>query len=196
MRKLLLLLLFTAPAFASKKSDRPVCATTYSILEKDTLGNVNQGANDKNLKWLQGDLEKKYPDVCYRPPSPAVTTVFVVTVEGSTYNGSRVVANTANSSGSVTNTTNGNTGTYTGTTTSYSAVPYSFDYGKYMLAVETLGAGDKVTVHHRFAQDGIYHTLYGVPLGGRGHHPEKALIEDAIKWIHNGGMEDSLQSAQ
>jgi hypothetical protein len=38
--------------------------------------------------------------------------------------------------------------------------------------------------------------MYGVPLGGRGHHPVKALIEDAVKWLHAGGLEDPLQSVR
>jgi hypothetical protein len=46
------------------------------------------------------------------------------------------------------------------------------------------------------AQDGIYRTMYGIPLGGRGHHPEKALIEDAVKWMSAGGLSNPYQSAQ
>jgi hypothetical protein len=35
-----------------------------------------------------------------------------------------------------------------------------------------------------------------IPLGGRGHYPEKALIEDAVKWLSKGGLNDPLQSAE
>jgi hypothetical protein len=63
-----------------------------------------------------------------------------------------------------------------------------------MLTVETFGAEGKPVVRHRFQQNGIYNTMYGIPLGGRGHHPGKALIEDAVKWIHGGGLDDPLQS--
>ncbi|HSS98635.1 MAG TPA: hypothetical protein VLK33_16485 [Terriglobales bacterium] len=75
-------------------------------------------------------------------------------------------------------------------------MPYSVDYGKYTLTIETFGADGKPIVRHRFQQDGLYNTWAGIPMGGRGHHPVKALIEDAVKWIHSGGLEDSLQSAR
>jgi hypothetical protein len=172
----------------------PHCSTSYTVVEKDTLGNVKQGGPDKSLKWLQVDLEKKYPGVCYAPPTPSVTTVFYISIAPATYNGTRIVTNTANTTGNVSDN-NGNNGTYNGTTTSSTAVPYSMEYGRYMLTVETL-VGEKVTARHRFVQDGLYRTMYGIPLGGRGHHPEKALIEDAVKWIHNGGLADPLQSSQ
>ena len=54
----------------------------------------------------------------------------------------------------------------------------------------------KLVARHCFEQDGIYHALYGTPLDGRGHHSQQALIEDAAKWIHEGGLEDPLQSAE
>jgi hypothetical protein len=57
-----------------------------------------------------------------------------------------------------------------------------------MLTLETLGPNGKITVNRRFAQNGIYCTVYGIPLGGRGHHPEKALFEDAVKWMSSGGL--------
>lgn len=65
-----------------------------------------------------------------------------------------------------------------------------------MLTIETFGADGKPVVRRKFQQDGIYRTMYGVPLGGRGHHPVKALIEDAVKWLHAGGLEDPLQSVR
>lgn len=194
MRKLVFLFLcLTTFAFAKKKPDITHCITTYTVVERDRLGNITQGAHKKDLKWLKGDLLKKYPGVCYAPPDPSVSVVFFFTIEPATYSGTRVVTDTANTSGSVSDT-NGNSGTYDGTTTSSTRVPYSFEYGKYMLTLETL-VDHKVAVRHRFEQDGIYRVIYGIPLGGRGHHPEKALIEDAVKWIHEGGLQDPLQSA-
>ena len=65
-----------------------------------------------------------------------------------------------------------------------------------MLTVETFDSDGKPVVRRRFQQNGIYRTMYGVPLGGRGHHPAKALIEDAVKWIHAGGLANSLQGAR
>lgn len=105
---------------------------------------------------------------------------------------------TTPTSGTVTDTSTGETATYEGTQTSTSstAVPYNFEYGKFMLTIETFGADGKPVVRRKFQQDGIYRTMYGVPLGGRGHHPVKALIEDAVKWLHAGGLEDPLQSVR
>ena len=201
-RVLILMLLAIPVGVAAKNKDngRLPCATTFSVIQEDTLGNVQQGiSKSKDLKWADKDLEKKYPDVCYAAPDPSVKTVFVITVAPATYNGTRVVTNTDTTptSGTVTDT-DGNTATYQGTqtTTTSTAVPYSFEYGKFMLTVETFGADGKPVVRRRFQQNGIYRTMYGVPLGGRGHHPAKALIEDAVKWIHTGGLDDSLQSVR
>ncbi|MFZ3279368.1 MAG: hypothetical protein WA182_20915 [Candidatus Sulfotelmatobacter sp.] len=201
--KLLILMLLVIPAGAAAKNKdngRPPCATTYSVIQEDKLGNVQQGiSKSKDLKWADKDLEKKYPDVCYAAPDPSVKTVFVITVAPATYNGTKVVTNTDTTptSGTVTDT-DGNTATYQGTqtTTTSTAVPYSFEYGKFMLTVETFGADGKPLVRRRFQQNGIYRTMYGVLLGGRGHHPAKALIEDAVKWIHTGGLDDPLQGVR
>jgi len=200
---LILMLLATSVGAAAKHKDngRPPCATTYSVIQEDKLGNVQQGiSKSKDLKWADNDLEKKYPDVCYAAPDPSVKTVFVITVAPATYQGTKVVTttDTTPTSGTVTDTSGQQVGTYEGTQTSTSstAVPYSFEYGKFMLTVETLGADGKPIVRRRFQQNGIYRTMYGVPLGGRGHHPAKALIEDAVKWIHTGGLDDPLQGVR
>ena len=202
--KLLILMLLAIPVGAAAKNKdngRPPCATTYSVIQEDKLGNVQQGiSKSKDLKWADKDLEKKYPDVCYAAPDPSVKTVFVITVAPATYNGTRVVTttDTTPTSGTVTDTSGQQVGTYEGTQTSTSstAVPYSFEYGKFVLTVETFDADGKPVVRRRFQQNGIYRTMYGVPLGGRGHHPAKALIEDAVKWIHTGGLDDPLQSVR
>jgi hypothetical protein len=206
-----ILLVATMALAKDKGNGRPPCATTYSVIQEDKLGNVQQGmSNPKNVKWATKDLEKKYPDVCYTAPDPSIKTVFVITVVPATYHGTRVVTNTQThetpTSGTVTDTTPGSStygqqvGTYSGTetatTTSSAAVPYSFEYGRYMLTVETFGDDGKPIARRRFEQNGIYNTMYGIPLGGRGHHPAKALVEDAVKWIHAGGLDDLTQSVR
>jgi hypothetical protein len=177
------------------------CATIYSVVQQDQLGNIQQGlANAKNLKWADKEPEKKYPDVCYAAPDQSVKTVFFITVTPATYQGTRVETTSATTptSGTISDTSGQQVGTYEGTetTTSSTAVPYSLEYGRFMLTVETFGEDGKPIVRRRFQQNGIYRTMYGVPLGGRGHHPAKALIEDAVKWIHAGGLEDPSQSAR
>ncbi|MGA7967028.1 MAG: hypothetical protein WA800_16790 [Terriglobales bacterium] len=197
----MLLAIPVGAAAKNKDNGRPPCTTTYSVIQEDRLGNVQQGiSKSKDLKWANKDLEKKYPDVCYAAPDPSVKTVFLITVAPATYNGTRVVTttDTTPTSGTVTDTSGQQVGTYEGTQTSTSstAVPYSFEYGKFVLTVETFGADGKPVVRRRFQQNGIYRTMYGVPLGGRGHHPAKALIEDAVKWIHAGGLDDPLQGVR
>lgn len=196
MKKVPWLVMLIATWTAPSGFAQTACAVKYTIIQRDQLGNIQQGVSTaKVAKWLTRDLEKKFPDVCYAAPDPSVPTVLFVTVTAATYHGTRIVSTGGSQSGTVTNN-DGDTANYSGTTTSSEAVPYSFQYGRFMLTVESLGANGSVIVRHRFQQDGIYHTLYGIPLGGRGHHPEKALVEDAVKWIHEGGLNNPLESAQ
>jgi hypothetical protein len=154
------------PGLAAKHEHQP-CIINYSILEKDTLGNVNQGVSKpKNLKWLTENLEDKYPGVCYVPPDPSVKVVLVVIVTPATYHGTKIISNNETTNGTI-NADDGSSARYSGTTTSSTAVPYSFDYGKFQLTVETAGPNHTWIAHHRFALDGIYPTMYGIPLGGR-----------------------------
>jgi len=113
-------------------------------------------------------------------------------VGGTSTNTSPVHGTATDSSG---NTSDVN-GTIETTTTSTSHVPYSFDYGIYTLTVERRTPDGKFEGLHRFQQKGIYHTMYGVPLGGKGHHPVHAVIEDAAKWVAKGGLNDRLQGLQ
>ncbi len=89
--RLLMLVLVSTALFGKKKDNGlPHCATEYSVIQQDALGNVQQGlSNAKNLKCVDKDLEKKYPDVCYAAPDPSVKTVFVITVTPATYHGTR-----------------------------------------------------------------------------------------------------------
>jgi hypothetical protein len=76
---LISILLVATVASAKNNNGRPRCETTYSVVQEDKLGNVQQGlSNPKNLKWATKDLEKKYPDVCYAAPDPSVKTVFLL----------------------------------------------------------------------------------------------------------------------
>jgi hypothetical protein len=194
---LLVLLVAGCPlAFAKDKSESFSCAVKFSIIQKDSLGNVQQGVKDKALKWIQNDLQKRFPDVCYVSPDQPVTVVFLITVQPATYHGTRVVDTSSTTKGTITDDEDGGSASYQGTTDSSTVVPVQFEYGKFTLSVQTMTSDKRVQVKHRFEQDGIYRTLYGIPLGGRGHHPQQALIEDAVKWIHAGGLQDPFQSTQ
>jgi PEGA domain-containing protein len=172
----------------------PSCAY-FTVVARDKLNNIKEGLSADDLKWFQKKFAKKYPEVCYADPHRAVPIVFYISVTPDTYHGTRVVDNTSTHSGPVTGTVtdqNGDTsqlnGTVQTTTTSSTAVPYSFEYGIFTLSVESRRRDGKFDVVHTFQQKGIYHTLYGIPLGGKGHHPAHAVIEDAVKWVSDGGL--------
>jgi hypothetical protein len=72
-------------------------------------------------------------------------------------------------------------------------VHYSVEYGIYSLSLERRLSDGKFDVAHTFQQKGLYNTLYGIPLGGKGHHPVHTVIEEAVKWMDAGGLTDSKQ---
>ena len=178
---------------------KPSC-TYFTVVAKDKLNNVKQGLSADDVKWFRQKVEKRYPGVCYAEPAPTVQVVFFITVTPDVYHGTRVVNHTSTRSDPVSGTVtdqNGDTsqvnGTVETTTTSSTAVPYSVPYGVYTLSVERRRSDGKFDVAHRFQQRGLYNTLYGIPLGGKGHHPVHTVIEDAAKWINGGGLSDPLQ---
>lgn len=184
-----------------KSPDNPACKVNFTVVSEDTLKNTQQGLAPKDAQWFEKKIEKKYPDVCYVAPGPDVPLVFLVTVTPDIYHGTRVVTNTQTQDSPVTGTVtdqNGETsnvnGTVTTTTSSSTAVPYSVKYGIFTLTVEETQRNEKWKPLHRFQQDGLYSTYLGIPLGGKGHHPVHTVIEEAAKWIHEGGLTNPLQS--
>jgi hypothetical protein len=162
---------------------------------QDTLKNLKQGLSPDDQKWFREKVEKKNPSICYVDPAPSVSLVFVIVVTPDTFHGTRVITNTSTNSNPTSGTItdeDGNRATYSGTqettSTSSTAVPYSFEYGIFTLSVERQRKDGSYVVLHRFQQKGIYHTLYGIPLGGKGHHPAHAVIEEAAEWINSGGL--------
>lgn len=202
----LLPMLVVTPALAAKHNAVPLCQIYFGVVTKDYLNNTDQGLPKKYVRWYQKKVEKKYPDVCYAAPAPAVKLIFFIAETPAVYHGTRVETTEDHSN---TQTTSDISGTLTGdldehlsgdadsnstTTTAHSTVvPYSVNYGIYTLTVETSGGPGKWQVRHRLQQGGLYHTLYGIPLGGKGHHPVKAVIEEAAKWVHEGGLTDPLE---
>ena len=191
-----LICLTGAPAQTS-----PPCIS-FTVVVEDTLHNVKQGFSADDLKWFRDKIAKKYPAVCYVDPSPDVPVVFYIRVTPDTYHGTRVINQTSTQSNPVDGTItdqDGNTsqvsGTEQTTTTTSTAVPYSFEYGIYTLSVERKQRDGTYLVMQTFQQRGIYNTYMGIPLGGRGHHPAHAVIEDAAKWINTGGLRDQRQGS-
>lgn len=182
---------FCTVAFA--QSSHP--CIQFSVITQDRLNNVKQGLSAEDQKWFKEKVEKKNRSVCYVDPAPGVSLVFVIIVTPDTYHGTRVITNTSTNSNPTSGTITddeGNTANYSGTqettTTTSTAVPYSFEYGIFTLSVERQQKDGSYFVLHRFQQKGIYRTLYGVPLGGKGHHPAHAVIEEAAEWINSGGL--------
>jgi hypothetical protein len=169
-------------------SQTTVACIPFTVVSKDTLGNIKQGLSAENAKWFQSKVAKKYPNVCYAEPSPTVAVIFYITVTPDVYHGTRVENQTSTESNPVNATVtdqNGNilqvSGTEQTTTTTSTAVPYSVQYGIYTLSVESRRNDGGFDVAHRFQQKGLYNTLYGIPLGGKGHHPVHTVIEEAAR---------------
>ena len=166
------------------------------------MNNVKQGLSPDDVKWFQKSFAKKYPNVCYAEPGPTAAVIFYVTITPAVYHGTRIVNQTSTHSNPVSATVTEQDGTTSQvdgrvetTTTRSTAVPYSFEYGIFTLAVERRLSDGKFEVAQRFQQKGLYHMLYGIPLGGKGHHPLHAVVEDAAKWVSLGGLGDPRQSA-
>lgn len=166
------------PCFASP------CAVTFSVVWKDSLNNVKQGMEPSGEKWLREKMAKKYPGVCYAQPSENVPLVLFVTLTSATYHGTRTVSN----SGRVTDDS-GQTIAHTETD---QEVPNSFPYAVFTLSLEQKQPDGAWKVLHNFRHNSICRTLYGQCVGNR--HPNHAILEEAIKWMHQGGLSDPLQT--
>lgn len=186
---------FLLPVFfvGSAFSQTQDCKARFSVVWKDPLNNVKQGFSPDDLKWFQKKMTKKYPDVCY--DSGAAPVVFYVAAKGSTYHGTRVVSSTNSNpvNGTITDQ-DGNTSTVSGTvdTTTESTVPYSVAYQDMILSVETAEPDGTWKVRHNFAHNTLGRAFYGVKVSNR--HPNQELIEQALKWVHDGGLTDPKQS--
>lgn len=195
------LLVSAQKASTEKKPAEATCAVKFSVVTEDVLKNINQGLSEKDAKWFEKKIQKKYPDVCYAAPSPDIRLVFYITATPAVYHGTRVVTDSQSNdspvSGTVTNedgSTSTVDGTVTTTSTSSTAVPYSVNYAIFTLTVETEQPEEKWKPLRRFQQKGLYNTYLGIPLGGKGHHPVHAVLEEAAKWIHEGGLTNPLET--
>ena len=191
----ILILLCALPATAHKKktpADRSLCKANFSVVQEDALKNITQGLSKKDAKWFEKDIQKKYPDVCYVPPAPDVSLVFLVTVTAAVYHGTRSENEPVD--GTVTDQNGNDAGTVDGSVAT--TVPYSKDYGIFTLTVETKPPGAKWKPLRRFQQKGLYktYTSFDIPLGGKGHHPLHTVLEEAAKWIHKGGLTNPLET--
>jgi hypothetical protein len=187
-----------APA-KTKQADTS-CKTTFSVVTRDELGNLKQGLSEKQLNEIAKKLAKKYPAVCYVPPAPTVSLVFLVTISTATYHGTRTETNTSSPDvpehGAVTDEYSQPIGSYDGTatqtTTTESTVPVQFEYPLAILSIEQAQTDGTYKVLHRFQRKGLCPAYAGLCVANR--HPFESLIEDGAKWIYEGGLHDPLQS--
>jgi len=184
------------------------CKVFYSVLREDALHNVNQGivavfstsgtysSKEKSpqhaakgaAKWLK-QMAKEYPDVCYASPNTTESVEFVIATTPAVYHGTDV----ENESHTFTNS-NGDTIQ----TTSSVAVPYETNYNVLTLTVEKEKADGKYEVLRRFQMSSLHpvFSVAGIPCAsfGKGKHPIANVMKEAIKWIHEGGLNNRLQS--
>lgn len=199
------------------------CKVSYYVIQQDTLHNVNQGllavfsttgtvssserSPEKALKdaqnWLK-KMAKKYPDVCYVPPNAQETVEFVIVTGRAIYHGTSVqtysspTSSTSTTTGTVTDD-DGNTASVdaqtetTGTTSSSVAVPYETPYNILTLTVERKKTDGHFEPLRRFQMNSLHPVVYGISFG-KGKHPIANVMEEAIKWIHEGGLNNPTQS--
>jgi hypothetical protein len=179
------------PAVAAKPKPVATCQTKFTVVIEDDLHNIKQGLSDKDAKWFENKMEKKYPGVCYVEPASQPPLVFYISVSPAVYHGTRRVTNQSQSNTDINGDVNATART---TTNSESTVPYDVDYHIFTLTIETRGGPEKWNTRHRFQQKGLYNTLYGIPLGGKGHHPFRAVIEESSMWVHDGGLNNPLET--
>jgi hypothetical protein len=181
------------------------CKVLYSMVEEDDLHNVNQGLlatgikQKEGLKWLE-KMYKKYPDVCYVAPNTKESVVFFIVATPAVYHGTQVETQTHQTQSSTTGTVTDNEGqsadvnaSSTGTTQSSVAVPYEVNYHSYTLTIEKKTADKHFEPVRRFRLEGLYHYAYGFSWG-KGKHPIANVMENAIKWIHDGGLNNPTQT--
>jgi hypothetical protein len=192
MRKFALTLGLLA-GFGSAASGQ-TCQIKFSVVWQDPLNNVNQGLSEKEAKDVAKKFSKKYPEVCYVEPSPSVPLVFYVTISTSTYHGTRTATSTQDTpvTGTVTDS-NGNVGTINGTQTqtSTTTTPVQFDYPIFTLSIEKKQPDGSLKVMHNVERKGLCPTIAFTCVANR--HPDIGIIEDAVKWIHGGGLTDPKQ---
>ncbi len=197
---LILLLVCLSPSVHGQtaKPDVPAsCKVLYSMIEQDTLHNVNQGLiasgikEKDGLKWLE-KMYKKYPDVCYVAPGTSESVVFVIIATPAVYHGTQVETRShavTNSSGEAVTDDSGSTIQ----TTSSVAVPYEVKYSAFTLTIVRKKQDCHYEPVRRFKIDGLYNTFYGFGYG-KGKHPVVNVMEDAIKWVHDGGLNNPMQT--
>ena len=174
MKALAIALLLYSSALGQKPVSQPPprCIVMFTVATEDRLKNINMGLSAKEVDWVN-KLQKKYPGVCYTGPDNNPHAILFIVITPATYNGTRTISSEDSS---------------------YEK-PYSVEYGIFTLMVERPHPDGSLTTIQTFQQNGLYSEIYGIPLEKRGHHPAHAVIEDAIKWLSAGGLNNPNQGS-
>lgn len=192
--RLAAILLFTASCLGQSQQ----CKVTFSVVAKDDLNNMRQGFAPKTLEWFQKKMVKKYPDVCYSAGASPIVLFF--SGRPAIYHGVQTLSSTSTNDNPVTGTVTDTygqpvgqiSGTVTTSTTTTNVVPYDVNYEVLYLSVETKLADGTWQVAHNFSGKTLHPTMYGICT--HNCHPNHANIEQALKWLHEGGLTDPRQS--
>ena len=81
-------------------------------------------------------------------------------------------------------------GTVQTTTRTSTTVPGRINYGLYTLTVETREGPGKWKARRRCQQGHLYRV---VSPKDKGPHPDRTVIEEAVKWVYEGGLTNPLE---
>jgi hypothetical protein len=155
------------PIHAQKKS--VPCTITFSLAERDTLGNVNVGLSPDGQKWLEKKVLKQYPNICYADQKANVGIWFYISVSTQTADSATATTNTyPNGDGSSTRHTTVNT--------------RPVEYPIYTLKIGRFHDGN-LEVLRTFQRAKTASGGSVVGLIASFSNPEHDVISDAVEWL-------------
>lgn len=166
---LLIAIAFEGLPSCAQSTDGP-CSIKFSLVERDTLGNVNVGFSPDGQKWFEKKVSKRYPNVCYTEQKPNIGIWFYISVSTQTQESATATTRTS---------PNGVGGTTSNTTIS----PKTTESPVYTLKIGRFRDG-KLEVLRTFQR-----TKTGSASGtatGFVHsfdNPEHNVIMDGVKWL-------------
>jgi hypothetical protein len=192
-----------SPASSTVGSEQP-CAVPFTYIFTDSLGNMHKGLSSKDEKWFAEKVSKKYPEACYLQPEQWTnlarpTYVFFVNEHiehGVTYDSqTRTSTQDVPVSGTVKDeygeTVGKVAGTASQTTTTQTVTPREITKHVDGLRLEAMQPDGSWRVFHVFPfQIRRKQEFFGLPVS-----QQRNLLEDAAKWIHEGGLTDWRQGA-
>lgn len=197
-----------SPVINTSAVARRPCTVPVTYMFTDSLGNVLRGLSKKDEKWFAESVSKKYPEVCYVSPEtwanlPPPAYVFFVNEhieKGITYDTeTRTSTQDVPVSGSVKNeygeTVGKIEGTETQTTTTQTTTPRETTKHVQGLYFKALQPGGSWKTYHVFPFKVTHkQNVLGMATLGwsdMGVSQHRNLLQDAAKWIHEGGLTDS-----